>query len=392
MTTVVVSVESRYDRTPDGRVWTKDGPAHRFFARYLAAFDDVRVLARVRDVALVPGGAHRVDGDRVSVRAVPYYHGTLGYLRHWPAVRRAARAAAGDADAVILRAPTVMALPLAAHRQRRGLPYAVEVMGDAYDVFAPGVIRHPLRPWLRRRYTGRLRRLCARATAVAYVTEAYLQRRYPAAPAAVTAVYSSVDLPEAAFVTAPRTPHGPPWTVISVGTLEQPYKGIDTLVRAVALLLRDGTDVRLVHVGDGRHRPALARLADRLGVADRVELTGTLAGGAPIRARLDDADLFAMPSRTEGLPKALLEAMARGLPAVGSTVGGIPELLPPECLVPPDDPAALADAITRTLADGAARSAANLRRARDYAADALTPRRTELYRALRSAMDRSARV
>lgn len=75
--------------------------------------------------------------------------------------------------------------------------------------------------------------------------------------------------------------------------------------------------------------------AGRLGVADRVTFVGTVPAGAAVRAHLDAADLVVVPSRTEGLPRALIEAMARGLPAVGTTVGGIPELLADVDLVPP---------------------------------------------------------
>jgi glycosyltransferase involved in cell wall biosynthesis len=123
-------------------------------------------------------------------------------------------------------------------------------------------------------------------------------------------------------------------------------------------------------------------------VADRVTLTGTLPAGDAVWRQLDAADLFVMPSRTEGLPKALIEAMARGLPAVGSAVGGIPELLAPEDLVPPDDVTALADAIRRLVTDPArmtAASARNLARAADFAETALAPRRDAFYRAVRAA-------
>ncbi|MCA2214077.1 glycosyltransferase [Jidongwangia harbinensis] len=387
---VVVATESRFTRTPDGAVWTREGPAASFFARYLAAFDEVRVVARVADTAIPDPGARRVDGPAVAVWPVPHYLGPRQYLRRRPAVVRAARAAAAPGDAVVVRAPSPLGALLAGARHATGRPYAVEVTGDPYDVFAPGVVRHPLRPVLRRHLTAALRRQCRDAAAVAYVTEGYLQRRYPAAPGARTAVYSSVDLAPDAYVRRPRgarTVPGPP-TLVSVGSLEQPYKGVDTLLRALARLHATGTPARLVHVGDGRCRPGLERLAADLGLGGQVHFAGMLPAGEPVRRHLDAADLFVMPSRTEGLPRALIEAMARGLPAVGTTAGGIPELLPPGDLVPPGDDAALAWVVAGHLTSprrAAAASARNLARARDFADHVLTARRDAFYRALRRA-------
>ena len=68
-----------------------------------------------------------------------------------------------------------------------------------------------------------------------------------------------------------------------------------------------------------------------------------------MQSALGRADLFVLPSLTEGLPRALLEAMARGLAAVGTAVGGIPELLPPDCLVPPRNAAALARLVREVM-------------------------------------------
>lgn len=383
----VVVVESRFSRTPDGAVWTKEGPAYGFFTRYLSAFDAVRVVARVADIPTPVEGALRVDGTSVEVWPVPYYVGPRQYLRRWPEIRRTVCSAADDRDAVILRVPSFTGSLLAASRERRSLPYALEVMGDPHDVFAPGVVRHPLRPLLRYRYTNRLRQLCARAVAVSYVTDDYLQARYPAGQAAATAAYSSVDLPPAAYATQARSPEQTRSvrTLVSVGTLDQLYKGIDTLVEALARLAARGVRPRLVHVGDGRFRPQLERLAVQLGVAEQVVFAGLLAAGDEVRRQLDRADVFVMPSRTEGLPKALVEAMARGLPAIGASVGGIPELLPAEHLVPPGDPAALAAKLEQMMTDPAGlatASARNLARARDFSAESLSRRRTAFYQAV----------
>src|SRR6202041_2672946 len=64
----------------------------------------------------------------------------------------------------------------------RGLPYSLEVTADPYDVLSPAANRHPVAPIARRYFTRRLQRQCQRALAVSYVTQEYLQKRYPPAP------------------------------------------------------------------------------------------------------------------------------------------------------------------------------------------------------------------
>jgi glycosyltransferase involved in cell wall biosynthesis len=394
---LVVTTECRFERTPDGATWTDAGPSYEFWTRYLSVFDEVRVVARTKRTGRAGDGAVRVDGPGVAVWPVPYYVGPVQYAGRWAAVRRAVRAAAADDDAVILRIPSPMSGFLAARRRRRGRPYAVEAVGDPADVLAAGVIDHPLRPLLRYRAVAVMRRLCREAAAVAYVTGSTLQRRYPRRPGAPTASYSSVDLPDDAFVRRPRPPAGPASRLISVGSLEQLYKGVDTLLLSLSRLVEDGVDARLVHVGGGRFRPELERLAAALRLADRVTFVGNVPAGAAVRRFLDEADLCVQPSRTEGVPRALIEAMARALPAIGTTVGGIPELLPAEFLAPPDDPATLAQRIRALLHDPsrmAAASAANLARARDFHAETLADRRDAFYRAVRdtTAGDRAGRT
>jgi phosphatidyl-myo-inositol dimannoside synthase len=390
---VVVTAEARFSRTPDGAVWTTDGTGHHFWTRYLSTFEQVRAVARVMDRPEPEDDAIRVDGSQVEVWPLPYYVGPRQYVRARRAIAEAVRGAASDTDAVILRVPSQIGTLLAGSRDRQRLPYGLEVVGDPYDVFAPGVVRHPLRPLLRRRFVITLRRQCASAHAVSYVTQRRLQARYPARHGAFTTVYSSVDLPPAAYVPRPRRlsrlPAAP--TLVSVGSLAQLYKGIDTLIEALARLVAGGSRVRLLHLGEGRFRPHLQQLATRLGVADRVEFLGAVPSGAPVRHHLDTAHLFVLPSRAEGLPRALIEAMARGLPAIGSRAGGVPELLSAEDLVEPDDPIGLAAAIGQMLADPVRMteaSARNLVRARQYSAEVLSDRRTTFYERIRDVTER----
>ncbi len=120
--------------------------------------------------------------------------------------------------------------------------------------------------------------------------------------------------------------------------------GIDILIKALALL---PSDVRLKIIGDGPERRPLERLAARLKVVKRIDFLGVLPL-EQINEHLRGASVFARPSRSEGLGNSFLEAMAAGLPVIGTPVGGIPDFLrngETGWLVPPDDSRALAEKI-----------------------------------------------
>jgi len=385
---VVVTCETRFDQAPDGSTWTKGALHYSFWQRYLEVFDHVCVVARTRPVQDIPPGALRADGPGISFVPVPYYVGPAQYLRQIREVRRTLRNAAGSHDAVILRAPSVLAYELAKVLRRRGQAYAVEVIGDPWDVFTPGAVRHPLRPLMRHLFARELRKLSARAEAAAYVTEEALQRRYPPAPGAYSTHYSSVRVSASAFASEARCARlvEGPIRIVTVGSLEQRYKGVDVLLESVALLCRDGLDLRLVVVGDGRYRGELEEQAAKLSLSERVVFTGRLPAGEAVQAELDRANLFVLASRTEGLPRAMIEAMARALPCIGTAVGGIPELLEPEDLVPPNNAVALAAKVREVVTNPermAQMSARNLAKAAEYREDVLRERRLGFYRYVR---------
>ena len=90
-------------------------------------------------------------------------------------------------------------------------------------------------------------------------------------------------------------------------------------------------------------------MTEKLGLSKKIKFLGQINDFKQIFKRLDQSDLFVLPSRAEGMPRALIEAMAAGLPAISTSVGGIPEILPKKVLVPPNDPEALAKKIIELL-------------------------------------------
>lgn len=348
---LLVTSWHRFQRGPDSACWTDSAYPAAYWLPFLEVFDEVVILARVLPVAEPPPGGRRVDGPGIRIHPLPHAVGPIQYLRKRRAIRAAALAATRADDAVLLKVHSPLSNLVEPFIHGSGRRYGLKVIGDPWDEYSPGSTHHPARPLFQRLFAARLALQCSRAPAVAYVTAAALQRRYPPGPGAFSTHFTGVILPPAVWGPAPSRPQRSVNRLIHVGSMNLLYKGQDLLIEALALLRAAGREIELEFVGDGRARPELESLARERGVAAKIRFAGSIADPEQVFARLDVADLFVLPSRQEGLPRAMLEAMARELPCIGSTVGGIPELLPPEALVPAGDASALATRIAAFLDD-----------------------------------------
>ena len=140
--------------------------------------------------------------------------------------------------------------------------------------------------------------------------------------------------------------------IISVARLI-PRKGIDYLIKATALVLEHLPNVRLIIVGDGTHRAELEKLIEQLKLGDVAKIIGLISHNQ-IPEYLNLADVFVIPSLYEPLGIVTIEAMACGVPVIGSNVDGIPDVIEDGkngILVPPADEKQLADALLTLLQD-----------------------------------------
>ena len=162
----------------------------------------------------------------------------------------------------------------------------------------------------------------------------------------VKIIPNGVDLREY----APAERQWTPVHILSVGRLVY-QKGLDLGMRALASLRN--LDWTWTIAGDGDVRPALEALAAELGIAERIRFTGW-QDKTEIRACYEKANLFIFPSRHEGMPNAVLEAMASGLPVIATEIAGSEELVVHNetgLLVPADDVDALTTAIQTLITD-----------------------------------------
>jgi glycosyltransferase involved in cell wall biosynthesis len=157
-----------------------------------------------------------------------------------------------------------------------------------------------------------------------------------------------------AFLATPPLPSPDAPNALFVGVLE-PYKSVDVLLEAWRIVSTTIPGAGLSIIGEGSQSVTLRRQAEVAGLTSSVRFFGRRTRDEVIEA-LDSARVLALPSRSEGMGRVILEAFARGRPVVASAVGGIPELVrEPELgrLVPPEDPDALAKALIDVLSGDA---------------------------------------
>jgi len=148
----------------------------------------------------------------------------------------------------------------------------------------------------------------------------------------------------------PAAEPGSRTNIVFVGRLDY-MKGVHVLLHAAHILQQRGTRYHLRIIGDGPERKNLEALAQHLGLADAVLFAGELAD---VRAQLQRAAVFVLPSLSEGLSNVILEAMACALPVVATRAGGNPDLIQDRItgvLVAPEQPGELAEALAQLLSD-----------------------------------------
>lgn len=249
-------------------------------------------------------------------------------------------------------------------------------------------------------YAWCLRSLFDRHVAVSAEIAAELRERCGVRADLVTHIPNGLDA--APFAPSPadrvafrREIEAPRWAVVATIVASLDSKGHDDLLVAAAEVARAGVDIRVVAVGEGQWgRPEIERRARELGLAAKVHLLGFRAD---IPRILAGSDLFVLPTLSEGLSIAIMEAMAAGLPVVTTAVGGNAELVAEGVtgfLVPPADPRALAAAMSALAHDpGRGRAFGQAGRARilaDFTMDRMLNAYARMYWELLNAGGRHA--
>ncbi|MBB4513526.1 glycosyltransferase [Paraburkholderia fungorum] len=325
----------------------------KFAARFTESFARVRIAARSFPVQRAHG--ELVTGDYTQFIDLGAPRGVTALVKHMPRLVWRIWRVIRDADLLVLRFPGNLTLIAMLLCRMTGKPFSAEIVADPADYFSDTASRHPLRHVARRVHCWATRHAAKHGRTVRYVTAGALQASYPPRTYARSFGFSDAYLPDELFERGDDAQirggaDDGAFRIVNVAMMHNESKGHCILLRAMASLRERGLNVDLTLIGDGVLRIELERLAAKLGLGDSVHFAGALDGDDVLRA-VSQHELFVLPSLQEGMPRALLEAMALGIPVVATQVGGIAEVLEPASLVPPADVDALCEKIARVAAD-----------------------------------------
>ena len=377
--------ESRFDSV-NGEIWTSQGFSMALWQRYLGKFNHVYVAARLQNVSEHSSdNLFKLEDKRVSVIGLPYYIGLVPYLKAKGSIKKIINSFIHPGDAYICRVPGNIGTIAAECLKKKGIPYGLEVVGDPWESLSPQAFESPFARILQVVAKRQLQKITHNASAALYVTNHILQGKYPVKEGVFTTGASNVILRDDCYSAEPHKVVDREKNVqvrmLAVGTLAQLYKAPDVILKALAIVKSKGYNPFLTWFGDGRYRQPMIKMAEELGLKDNVNFVGAVKQDV-IRKEFEQTYLFVHASRAEGLPRAVIEAMAYGLPCIGSSVAGIPELLSPEAIVKPNDVDRLAEKMLRFVENKQfAQSEANKNwdESKKYHNDILTERRLSFY-------------
>jgi glycosyltransferase involved in cell wall biosynthesis len=383
---LIFVTEARFFKTPDGSYYADDISYNSFlWKRYLKEFDKVSVVARIFYSEKSFDESHKVDN--VNFLSLPPYGDIISFCKNYFRIKKYLSTYINKNSTIITRGGGILGYVAGRICKKKNLCYGIEVIGDPYEVFAPKGIKHPLRIILRYLFTYLQKKAVNGAVAAIYVTRETLQKRYPTSKNAYNTFASDVFIDVNNPVSeAKKMISSDEIQLISIGSLDQMYKSPDILLKAVEMLVIKGINVKLTWLGKGKYQQEMENLARSLKIENKVNFVGSVSS-TQVTQYLDNSNVFLLVSRTEGLPRAMVEAMSRGLLCIGTNVGGIPELLQNESLVEVESPEQICDKIQFFLNNKEVaniQAMINLESSKDYSNEKLNAKRTDFYRFLKN--------
>jgi glycosyltransferase involved in cell wall biosynthesis len=343
----------------DGHTFDTYGPYARYVLEFARRFEHVTVFAPATSDPTYFSGCP-LNRPNLTVIPLPYFETHVQAYRHAVTIARIFRRHAGSLDVINCRGTAPLAYLLWWFTRRRNVPFIYHFAADPFEVLD----RSPV-------YCGIYGKFARFAYGIEFAIQKYIMRRNfsfvsgtrlceqlrRVTPSVEPVLTSSLKQED--YYLRQDCCTSDNVRLLYVGRLKA-GKGLEHLIEAVGILNGSGRNSELDIVGEGDLLPSLSQLAQELNVSDYVRFHGFVVMGPELNEYYNSADIFVLPSLSEGSPKAVLEALAHSLPVVATVVGNIPTMLDQGrrgILIPLRDPSSIAQAVIRVVDDPAFRQA-----------------------------------
>ena len=287
--------------------------------RYLVGpIDNIQFICRQETNINTTENLSNVSSNNIVINPIKFLKSKADFIIKRKKIYQFLKENIHPEDIVIIRMPSEIGYIAASYLKNKNVPYGIELVGDPWDsLWYHGSVIGKMMAFINKY---KVKKYVKHSNNTIYVTKHYLQKRYPSKNNTYNASNVLINKVENNY----KTNKSSYKKVGLIGSLDTKYKGIDTALRSMTIL---NENIKLEIVGNGPQEIWNKKIR-KLNLSNRVTLKGTLKSGKEIENWFSTLDLYIQPSYTEGLPRALVEAMSNGLPCLGSDVGGIPELLP----------------------------------------------------------------
>lgn len=340
---IILFLEQRFF-IDNKKIYAEKVVNEEYINRYTRIFDEVVLCAR--EVKQLPSSFIQkpIINSKISFLALPNVNST-NIIKDRRRIKQQIKNELNTADGFIIRAPSSISYIAYYCIKDMHKPIATELVADARvfftinkrDLFLKKLLKHLLQNMA----VGHERKLAWNSNAVLYVTKKYLQNLYPCKALKVDqkdskSIYVSCSdvilKPEFYNNNFSKYDGKERFVICHTGSLSGENKGQRTVIEILERLIQNGFNCEVHFIGDGDNRATFEQLAKDKKLENRIFFHGQISNFNEIKNIYSKAHLFLFPSISEGLPRALIEAMANSLPCLAYDVGGINELLPLQCL------------------------------------------------------------
>lgn len=321
-----------------GQYYTGGSYNKEVWDRYLSISDELIVIARkesnIYDFEYAQGKFNEFDKKRIKFIKVPdQTKNVSAFFKNLISnkTENIIKNEVKKSDYLIARLPSIYSTIAIDFAKKYDKPYLIELVGCPWDsMWNHSIKAKILAPF----FYYKTKKLVKEASYVVYVTKEFLQNRYPTNGKSTNCSNVLLEDFNAEILKKriKKINNYKKKNILNIGTtgaVDVKYKGQEYVIRALGYLKEKGIynfKYQLVGGGDNSY---LKNIANKCNVINQIEFLGRKPHEVVFKW-LEDIDIYIQPSTTEGLPRALIEAMSKALPSLGSNAGGIPELLDDE--------------------------------------------------------------